>query len=528
MSMNILKPALLCLLLLPLQSLAAEAPYVPPAAVLAELKVLDETYAILDSAAERIWPGWDNYREFPFLLTFENGLRVLIGHPVPPETFERLAGVRVGDRDVFIDTRNLVPLPMSEPLICGGGVSFFGYVEDEPVWTVSITLRRFAEMREGPKLVQRTEQRILVYIHELFHCFQEDHLPIEHGNIRYNPDTNYALYSEIEGLALDRAFHETDDHLAKEYLRDFITARRLKRRSMTDDQQQRESSVDLKEGTAVYSEVRALEVLQDGFTSHLTSGEDPWYRGFEDAGELQQEIYVDYFRRSRSNPYDCMGKCYTYGCFQALMLQRLYPGWQEAFTEQARFLDQELAWRLGMTAGTKTDRKRRFRTLYGLRDIRARVREAIRDRDRAFKRVSAREGRVFVIDFKSVGQFVARLVDGSPTSYELGLTTVYPQGVGRLKLDEIELDAPRCPALIDQLYYLKIVDTRNVNGDEPYQLVHEGQEDGQIFNNVLLTTNLFTLRAPRVRIRERGGRTKISILSRAAAGEEIAAPLPHP
>ncbi len=37
MSMNILKPALLCLLLLPLQSLAAEAPYVPPAAVLAEL-----------------------------------------------------------------------------------------------------------------------------------------------------------------------------------------------------------------------------------------------------------------------------------------------------------------------------------------------------------------------------------------------------------------------------------------------------------------------------------------------------------
>ena len=53
--------------------------YELPPAVQLEMQRIAETYNVLDQVAEKVWPGWVNYRDFPFLLHFENGLQVLFG-----------------------------------------------------------------------------------------------------------------------------------------------------------------------------------------------------------------------------------------------------------------------------------------------------------------------------------------------------------------------------------------------------------------------------------------------------------------
>ncbi|MDD4644742.1 MAG: hypothetical protein PHY99_01990 [Bacteroidales bacterium] len=53
-----------------------------------------------------------------------------------------------------------------------------------------------------------TENHILIFIHELMHCYQEKIMPESYGNLDLNPGLNFALYSEIEGLSLAKAYQQ--------------------------------------------------------------------------------------------------------------------------------------------------------------------------------------------------------------------------------------------------------------------------------------------------------------------------------
>ncbi len=86
------------------------------------------------------------------------------------------------------------------------------------------------ESKPEDKFQVASENQILLYVHELFHVFQGSFYTFAHGNLQYNPDTNYAVYSEIEGEALKQAFLAKEYSVAKEYLKDFIAARKLKYR----------------------------------------------------------------------------------------------------------------------------------------------------------------------------------------------------------------------------------------------------------------------------------------------------------
>jgi len=63
---------------------ASQAPAALSPVVVNELRVLEETYRLLDAVSQKVWPGWTGYRDLPFLFEFENQLRVLVGHPNPP------------------------------------------------------------------------------------------------------------------------------------------------------------------------------------------------------------------------------------------------------------------------------------------------------------------------------------------------------------------------------------------------------------------------------------------------------------
>lgn len=485
-----------------------------PSAVMTTLNCMEETYHVLDEVSEKIWPGWTNYKEFPFLFEYENNLRVLVGHPFPPKEFELVPDVKVGGKDVYADKSKMVPMELVEPLSGGGGILPYGRTKDgKPISIVSISLKRRVPGEEEPEEKFRTESQIILYIHELFHCFQRDHVRIGYGNMHYNPDSHYALYSEIEGMALKKAYAEKDPQKAKEFLKDFVLARELKHQSMTDMQQKQESSDDVREGTAVYSEVMALQSIQEGFRPGMTTEQDPHYKGFKDMDDLMTK-YTDRMDESIREVYNPKMKCYNYGCYQALLLQRLFPGWQEPFAKEPRFLDEEIRKNLPISEEEKETIHKRFETRYNLPEIKARTGKIIQERDAAYKDYKNWQGKSYIISFKEIQEYAASRIDEEKSSHRLGLISIFPDGIGSFDVDEIHFESEDSPAVVDRLFYIKYVDSDWENRKNPVILDYEAKESEEIFTGATLKTPFFTLKAPKARIKDTGKRYKIWVLSR--------------
>lgn len=490
----------------------ARPPFALPPAVLVELKRLDETYRVLDAVADKVWTGWANYRQHPFLFDFENGLKVLVGHPRPPQGFERLAGVSAGGRDVYIDRSRMSGLEVRQPLSCGGGIGALGDVGGRPVRIVDMKFRKIADDPSAGKEPFRSERTVIILVHELFHLFQDDAVQFAYGNLLYNADAHYALYSAVEGLALDAAFHETDPDRARRAIKDFLLARDLKRQSMTAQQALEESSDDVREGTAVYSEIKTLEALREGFRPGLTTAEDPHYGGFKDIDGLLKS-YSDRVKASAADFFDAKGKCYTYGSFQALLLQRLFPGWQAPFAKEARRLDDELARRIPLTQDDRAGAARRFQDVYGLKALKAKADQAMAERTAAFKAASGGQGTTFAISLKEVGQFAESLIAGKK-SFRLGLTTVCPDGAGTLAFDDVSLEIRSPSFRVEKLYHLILKDPEAARRATPYEIAFERQEGPDVFINAVVTAPSFTLKAPKLKLAASAGRVKIWILAR--------------
>jgi hypothetical protein len=499
---------------------ASQAPPPSPAPVLSpvvvnELKVLEETYALLDAVAVKAWPGWSGYREIPFLFEFENNLRVLVGHPNPPAPFQVVPSLTVGGHAVAADVSRLTALKLEPFLTGGGGPNNFGVTADgKPVYTVHISLRsaRTAETAAKDAVPPRTEEKVLMYLHELFHCYQRGVIEPRYGNLQFNPDADYATWSQIEGMALERAYRETDPARARERIKDFVTARALKRKSMTPDQQGEESADDVREGTATYVMLRALEVIRaGGFQPRLTTAADPFHHGFADAGLMIDEALKKLTEVAAIHP-DPKMKCYDYGSFQCALSERYIPGWQK-MVQQGTPMDAVLAREIPVAEPDRAAIERRLRIDYPYEQILASARQFTKPRDQAYRQIVARQGRTYVIDLKPTRLFTGTLLRGKVDSYRLGLLTLYPSGHPGFQVDAIEMSPVAVPMNADQLYYLKIVDTDPQSRKEAFTITGAKQEDGT-YTDAVVVTPLFTLKAPKVRLRESGTRVVIHVLDR--------------
>lgn len=494
---------------------AGQEPQALPSVVITELKRLDETYRVLDVAAEKIWAGWNDYRQVPFLLEYENGLRILIGHPNPPKGFELVTGYRVGNNQVFADRTQLVAKELVPPLAAGGGpIGFGSTAEGLSVEVISMKFAPANQLDIGDDYQPpTTEQQIIIYIHELFHCFQRSHIkkPV-YGNLQLNADAAYALYSEIEGRALYRAYLEPDDDKAKLLIKHFLVARELKRSSLSEIQRDQESADEFNEGTATYAEVRALEAIKaGGFRPVLTADQDPAYSGFRNIDFLLSRYPKRLLKASADLEY-LYGKSYTYGGFQALLSERLFPAWQKSLIADFPFIDKYLSTLLAITPAERSQIERNISESYPVAEIRQRNSRYLNARDDAYRMMKTRAGRVYVIDFKATDQYLSTVAD-TKGSYSLGSIQLYPDGLGPIRFDDVELSRVKGPAEINQLYYIRAIDARMLKGVRPLTIVGTKQADGS-WKSAVVRTPLFTLKAPHVRIKMIGNLVKIQVLSR--------------
>ncbi len=281
---------------------------------------------------------------------------------------------------------------------------------------------------------------------------------------------------------------------------------------MTALEANQEAEDDLMEGTAVYATTRTLELMKEGgYKPLIGRADDPWFGGFAQAGAyFDKEIKA--LAEARGESMEAKSKCYPYGNFQALLLSRFFPGWQDGFFQSGKLLAADLLERLGSEGGVPAEGGSALADRYPLADLRSKHAEVIRKRDWAWQRVQRRVGRTFIVDFKPTGEYLNP--QGSGPAYNLGLVTIYPEGIGVIKVQDAQLIGGRTPMIQDQLYYLKWVDAERRLGGKGYRLMSSGKEGKDVFLNAEIRTGGFILKAPKVRIRETKEFVKITVLEK--------------
>jgi hypothetical protein len=192
------------------------------------------------------------------------------------------------------------------------------------------------------------------------------------------------------------------------------------------------------------------------------------------------------------------------------LCDRLFPGWQKDFPA-AEFVDRVLAKRLPVPDERWAAVEQGLETAYPYGEIYQRHSKVIGERDDLYRTLQNRKGRVYVVDFKKTGQFVAPA--SRVRSWRVGLNELYPEGLGAVKFDEVELTGLSGPCETNQLFYVRAVDTEARADRKPYTVEGTRQPDGT-WKGAVVATPLFTLKAPRVRIVEAGDLVKVQVLAR--------------
>lgn len=503
---------LLCLLFFIQPSYSQKTNYLLPKPVIIELNRLDEAYQILDQFSKSVWESWDDYMNYPFLFTFQNGLRVLVGHPMPPSAFVPYPDFTVHGRTVYIDITNLNNFEVKQPLLCGGGPLSYGSYNNKPITVVSIPCYQPGTGQISDSLNLTGENHVLVFIHELMHCTQSKIMPFKYGNLRINPDLNIALFGDIEGKALEKAFKQSSYEASVPYLKDFCTARTLKFKDYSKSEKNSSSWEEFSEGEAEFAEVILLQNIKNGFISSPSIKDDTGYSIFRNL-DVYMAKYLNKLKKASGTSLNITDKFYWFGCFEALLLQRYFPGWQKEI-EDGKWLDQILRERLNITAKDSLNSLQRFQKIYSIDSLKSIHEAMISSRDSTYKMFSKMKGRTYIIDMKPISQFQIDVINKDAKYYNLGKMYMYPEGIGSIKFAGISLSFESVPTEVNEIYYVKVVDENFSKRSEPFKINYESKDDNGFYYNVTINTPLFILKAPKITIIESSNRIKFVIHSR--------------
>jgi len=480
--------------------------YIIPEQAKIEVLLVKEAYSILDSFSERIWPGWQEFRNHPIQLSFQNNLEILINHPAPPESFYRYNDPDFVGLSVYVDNTDITSLDISHPLKPGGGLFYGGRHNGKPLWMVKLDLRKGDEKIGSEDKQCWPESHILVFIHELIHCYQRDHVTAPYGNLSVNPDKEYSLYGTLEGMALSKAWQAESEEETKRYLKHFLQARERKYEFLTEREKLEASCDEIMEGMAVYSELRTLDLLENSNYRNPSL--------FKNIPELKDK-YEERLEEYTYKMLEVYEKNYEYGAFQALLLRRLFSDWEKEL-EEGRPFYLLLADRQTLNEADSLEFIRSLQSEYAFDSLNRLAENIIRKRNQAYKEAQSRDGIEYVVSFKPIKYWVDHHVEESVPSYAVVLMTLYPEGIGHIKTDEVEVEFKKeCFLESNQLYHFRIVDEEMSGGKECFQIL-EGRFDDEkgIYYDAVIETPFFLLKAPQLSISKRKNRIKFIVHSR--------------
>jgi len=355
----------------------------------AELFRLAETYRILDRHAKELWPGWTNYAKIPIKVNFPNGVVLLVTPSGAQPGFERIKGRAVFGKEVFVNRQNQTSVEVRPPLFAQmgrGGVAIeLNMAEpDLPLLEAERSAALEARLKDGSRPetpfdlapLGSSDSHILMYVHEHFHGHQsrfpqfQGAIPADALLSRFEVNAEYAAWAHIEGLALRRAYLESQDAAALDILKDFMVAREIKRSYMPRGTAPAEARISLVEGTPSYVSLKTAMLLRDASDKPgIDRSKDPFFYDY-----AYVDGYIDNIMRkgmdfAASLTEDKRGRYYFYGAYQCFLLDRFAPGWKRGFLEKEKNLDSAMADLLKISAAEKEEIKQRLPARYGYDEI---------------------------------------------------------------------------------------------------------------------------------------------------------------
>jgi hypothetical protein len=406
-------------------------------------------------------------------------------------------GRTVRGKAIYINRKEQLPLTPRQPLTGGGkgGMSIRIMLTQPPPG-----IGEAAAAADGPT----SEAQILLYVHEFFHALQSalrpEGLNDAKSDRNFTVDLSYAKWSSVEGRALMAALEAPTGREARERLKDYLVARRIKQRSMPAGAVAFENVTALLEGTALYSNTKMPTLVRDARYAGTGHHEgDAYFFGFSKMDAYVKQQLTSQMTFTMDATLDTLVKYYNFGAYECFALDRVAPGWKKGFFQSGKTLDQAVAEALRLSPREEERVARRLADRYGLPSIEAKHQKVIQERDDAIALVESRKGRRYVVDFAKTKEFFDSEARGS--SVRLGVREIFPHGVERVSLGEVEMVGADTPMERPWIWTMQWIDTEAVAGDRGYEVAFESR-DGEVLKGVTLKTKGFTLKAPEVTIAE--------------------------
>ena len=472
-----------------------------------ELKRLEETYSLLDTFAQKVWPGWDNYHEIEFKVQFPN-LVFLLYNPLEevPEGYKEYQDKTILGKKVYLNQEERTSFRPHPPLTGGGGGG-----KD-----IRIKLRQ-REVEPGKERISNSESQVLLYVHEFFHGYQEDAWKWDEEtrkgftyNIGISPE--FATFAEIEQKALLKAYLEEDKEKAIEHLKEFYAARMKKQEHMTPEEIMSENHSGVAEGTATYANTKmAMLIKEADYRPKISRSDDPYFFEYKYLDENIKQYTVDSLEGLIGRTFDTLGPSYTIGATLCLLLDRYVMDWKKGFLENDRNQIQILEKFLHLSDKEISAIAARNKILYGFEEVFARHEAAINQREEAIRAVKDRKGIKYIIDSRQTREYLKVAARGK--EFSLDFERLFPHGIEKLILGDVKLVSRDTPMSRPNPYTVIWVDTEPKEGVKGYKVSFESQE-GNTYRNAVITTSGFTLEVPKVKILERKGEVRFIILSK--------------
>jgi len=332
----------------------------PSAAISHETVALDpldkarlaEALHLKRALGERVWPGWGE-TEMPVLI-WKRAHSFLIGHPSPPAPWEPVANDTFQGQAYYYrttdDPQNFavwVGDRWAASLATKGEVD--AYLIEMIGDAVPPPLRAVVPYR---LIIQPTEVQITGLLHEAFHVYQAEVAPerLDAAEAFHRRGTAYwtadeamheAWKTEIDLLA--QALKARSDHKAAELAQEFLEQRTRRRTESGLDATliDYERQLEWEEGLAKYVELaawRAAHQAPDYAPMPDMAGDPDFkeYRSFE--RRWSQEIG----QMKRQAAREGETRFYYTGMAQAMLLDRLQPGWKERALSEEVWLESLL------------------------------------------------------------------------------------------------------------------------------------------------------------------------------------------
>jgi hypothetical protein len=355
----------------------------------AELFRLEEVYRLLDRHGKELWPGWTNYAKMAVKVNFPNGVILLMTPSGAQPDFERIAGRSVFGKAVYVNRKNQTSAEVRPPLFAqmargGTAVELDMGQPDLPALEAERSAALEARLKdkcrpEAPfdlAPLGDSDSHILMYVHEHFHGYQarfpqfQGALPGDALLQRFKVNAEYAAWSHIEGVALRRAYDESQDAAALDLLKDFLVAREIKRAYMPRGTAAAEARISLKEGLPSYVSLKTAMLLIDSSDKPgIDRTKDPFFYNYAHLNGYIDNIMRKGMDFAVSWTEDKRGKYYLYGAYQGFLLDRFAPGWKRGFLENEENLDAAMAALLKISAPEKEEIKQRLPARYGYDEI---------------------------------------------------------------------------------------------------------------------------------------------------------------